>query len=131
MAITEKQKSDVVAFLETQAKAGGDELTAENFAILVFENWDQIIDPALMANQARDAEIKRLEDAAATRTQEAADADVQLAGLKDGSVEPAPRAPTRPPEPEPAPEPDPEDPPGPGGVRPEPEPEPDPEDPPR
>ena len=128
MAITEKQKSDVVAFLEAQARAAGDELTGENFAILVFENWDTIIDPALIANAARDAEIKVLEDAAATRTQEAADADAQLAGLKDGSVEPVPRAPTRPAEPEPAPEP--EDPPG-GGTRPDPEPEPDPEDPPR
>lgn len=126
MAITEKQKSDVVAFLEVQARAGGDQLTGENFGILVFEHWDTIIDPALIADAARDAEIKVLEDAQRTRTQEAADADAQLAGLKDGSVEPAPRAPTRPPEPEPAPEP--EDPPG-GGAAPEPEP--DPGDPPR
>jgi len=124
MAITEKQKSDVIAFLEAQAVANGDQLTPELFAILVFEHWDTIIDPALVANQARDAEIKVLEDAAATRAQEQADADTKLAGLKDGSVEPAPRAPTRPPEPEPAPEP--EDPPG-GGTRPDPEPDPDPD----
>lgn len=123
MAITEKQKSDVVAFLEAQAHANGDRLTPELFPVLLFENWDTVIDPRAIANAARDAEVAVLEDAQATRTQDAADADAQLAGLKDGSVEPAPRAPTRPPAPEPAPEPEPEDPPG-AGTRPDPEPEP-------
>jgi hypothetical protein len=126
MAITEKQKSDVVAFLEVQARAAGDELTPELFPVLLFENWDTVIDPRLIANAARDAEVAVLEDAQATRDQDAIDADAQIAGLKDGSVEPAPRAPARPPAPEPAPEP--EDPPGAGAA---PEPEPDPEDPPR
>ena len=61
MAITDEHREDLEAYLRDVAEAAGEELNAENFPRLLYQEWDVVIDARNLARRSANREIKKLE----------------------------------------------------------------------
>ena len=59
--ITDQHREDLEAYLRDVAEAAGQELDAESFPRLLYQEWDVVVDARNLARRAADREIKKLE----------------------------------------------------------------------
>jgi hypothetical protein len=71
VAIARQHRADLEAHLRDVAEAQGIELSPETFPVLLFEEWDTVVDPRLVSRKQRDRDLVKLRDDK-TRTDQAA-----------------------------------------------------------
>ena len=60
MPLTTEEKDNIEAFLQEKAEDAGTQLTIETFIQLLYENWDDLIVPARMANRTKRRALRSL-----------------------------------------------------------------------
>lgn len=82
MPLTREQRDDRIAYLSNKAEADGKELSIETFVDCLFDNWDDVINPALMANVSKRRQLKGLEDQKAAEDSARANVESEITRLR-------------------------------------------------
>ena len=82
MALTTKQRDDVMAFLRLKAEETGGTLGADNVLTLLFDHWEQATNLRALADQNRRSELDRLKANKKTHTDAIAAIDDRINELQ-------------------------------------------------
>ena len=82
MALTQQQINNIEAFLHDKAEEAGIDLIPETFPQLLYEHWDDVINPARMAKRFKRQTLRRLRRERTRQDSDRAALDSEIAALE-------------------------------------------------